>query len=64
MLPIAILRGLAASGTSMHRLDMQHAVVEIGSGDLHVIGEAEAALKRAPRDAAVQEVCPGGCFRS
>src|SRR5215831_3060854 len=38
----------------MHRLDMQHAVVEIGSGDLHVIGEAEAPLERAPRDAAVQ----------
>ena len=38
----------------MHQLDMQHAVVEIGSGDLHVIGEAEPPLERAPGDAAVQ----------
>jgi hypothetical protein len=33
---------------------MQHAVVEIGSGDLHVIGEAKAPLERAACDAAVQ----------
>jgi hypothetical protein len=36
------------------RADMEHPVVEIGSGDLHVIGEAEAPLERAPGDAAVQ----------
>ena len=33
---------------------MQQAVVEAGAVDLDVIGEAEAPLERAPRDAAVQ----------
>ena len=33
---------------------MEHAIVELGTGYLHVVGEAEAPLKRAPRDAAVQ----------
>ena len=41
--PISIVRGLAASGTSC--FDMQHAVIEMGARDLHVIGKAEAPLE-------------------
>jgi hypothetical protein len=37
--PISILRGLAAFAD---HIDMQHAVVEIAAGNLHIIGEAEA----------------------
>ena len=33
---------------------MEHAIVDIGGRYLHVIGEAEPPLERAPRDAAVQ----------
>jgi hypothetical protein len=33
---------------------MEHAIVELGTDHLHVVGEAEAPLKRAPRNAAVQ----------
>src|SRR6516162_5921012 len=50
-------RDLARLGRLRHlvnQVDMKHAIVELGAGHLHVVGEAEAPLKRAPRDAAVQ----------
>jgi hypothetical protein len=42
--PISIVRGLAALKDLVHRFDMQHAVIEMGARDLHVIGKAEAPL--------------------
>src|SRR5690348_15089853 len=56
VVPISSLRGLAASGTSC-TVDMQRAVVEFGSGDLHVIGEAEAPLERAGRCRGASNPC-------
>lgn len=38
----------------VNQVDMEHAIVDIGGRYLHVIGEAEPPLERAPRDAAVQ----------
>lgn len=58
------LNGLAGTNRDLARLgrfrdlvnqfDVEHAIVDVGAGHLHVIGEAETTLKRAPRDAAVQ----------
>src|SRR5262249_8578130 len=38
----------------VNQIDMEHAIVELGAGHLHVVSEAKAPLKRAARDAAVQ----------
>jgi hypothetical protein len=38
----------------VHQIDVEHAVVEIGVGDLHVIGEAKPPRERTLRDPAVQ----------
>ena len=49
------LARLCRLGNLTDQIDMQHAVVEARADDLDVVGEAEAPLEGAPRDAAVQE---------
>ena len=46
------------------QLDGQQPVLEVGAHDLHVIGEIEALLEGAGRDAPVQDLHPSGsgCF--
>jgi len=48
------LTRLGRLGHFVHQIDVEHAVVEIGAGDLHVIGEAKPPLEGAPRDPAAQ----------
>src|SRR6516162_10883020 len=50
-LDLARLGGL---GNLMHEVDMQHAILKRRADDFDVVGEAEAPLESAPRDAAVQ----------
>src|SRR5712691_11428186 len=49
---------LQALGHVAHEVDMEQAVLELGALDLDVVGELEAPLERARRDAAVQELAP------
>jgi hypothetical protein len=52
--PIVDLAGLRLLRHLADQVDMEQAVVEARAIDLHVVGEAEAALEGAPGDAAVQ----------
>jgi hypothetical protein len=44
-------RDLARLGDLVNQVHMEHAIVELGAGYLHVVGEAEAPLKRRCRGA-------------
>ena len=51
-----VARAPARFSKSLARwVDMEHAVVELGVRHLHMIGEAEAPLKRAPRILIMQQ---------
>ena len=58
-----VARAPARFSKSLARwVDMEHAMVELGVRHLHMIGEAEAPLKRAPRILVMQQIVKSsGC---